>query len=523
MLSAEGERNAESSSPLTQGRLISSNQADMAVRALARQQEASGDSPSRALRDTAPLTPGTGDFPPLPPDPYASRQPPLPSVAEELYTHGGSYLYQPEGDRLGVPSHDEVHFDYLRLPESWQEPRPVEAFSEFLGADPIILNPNLKWPGGYSWHPEFVGYGRYDVFGVAFEQNNQQVYAVGHQLEAELDLRLTGTERFHAQFRPIGDGGSGGSLYKFNRPSGYIDNSTAEPQRYWFEGELHSMLGGYLDPFSVLDVNVTAGKFPLALHNFFLMNDEIQGVVLSKNTWFIGPLSNLNAQVFYGFNDVDTFPNEEAQLGGIHLSVDIERIFYEATYAHVAHETDSLRDSHFAALSRTSLHGPLTMTARVMSKWGDQGGAGSGQLYVLENNYVRYYDHPWLGVESAVFFANAFAASEGWSSISGGGFNRVRTAFEVNPATRLAAGGPASTDTLGVTLGVQLFRHHEDESFVPEIAYESPNGEPVYGVGLRYLRKLGPRTYIEALGVANFSDDPQYERKGVILSHSIVF
>lgn len=465
-----------------------------------------------------------GDFPRLPPDPYADQYDPLPSLGEELWYHGGSYLYQPEGDRLNWPSHEEAHYELLRLPEDWQKPRPVELFTEFLGADPVIVNPRLKWPGpgGYVWEPAFVGYGSYDLFGFAFEQNKQRRDGIGHQLILDLDLRLTGTERFHVQYRPLGKGGTGGSYYEFSDPDGYVNNATATPDRYWFEFELHSVLGAYVDPFAALDFHTTIGKVPLAFHNTLLMNDEVVGVIVNKNTIYAGQLSNLNIQMFYCFADVDAYANANADLVGIHAQFDHRLAFHEATYAFVQHDFDSDRDSHFLALSRTQFFGPLSLAGRALFKVGDRGGRGSGQLFVLESNYTRTFDREPYGVSHGVFYANAFAATSGWNAIAGNNFNRLTTAFEVNPLVRLSA-GIGVADTYGVAAGVQLFRHHEDESLIPEIAYESPDGASVFGLGLRYLRKTGPRSFIEVQGVYNESNDSRFDREGIFTAYHIIF
>lgn len=147
-----------------------------------------------------------GDFPALPPDPNADNLVPLPPLQQELWNHGGSYLYHPEGDRLNWPAETEsAHVEVLRLPETWQEPRPLTAFSEFLGTGPPA-GTQLKWFGdqGYMWDVRFVGSGGYELFGFALEENSQRQDAIGHQLRLDLDLRLTGTERFHVQFRPLG-------------------------------------------------------------------------------------------------------------------------------------------------------------------------------------------------------------------------------------------------------------------------------------------------------------------------------
>ncbi len=464
----------------------------------------------------------TGDFPPLPPNPYEDDEADLPELQTELWSHGGSYLYSPEGDRLHWPMGEETHYELLRLPETWVAPEPLTGATEFLGTGPVNVDPARRWPSpsGYHWDPRFVGYGSYGVSAFALEQNQQRQDAIGHQLIVDLDLALTATERFHMQFRPLGRRNTGGSFYQFNDPAGYENNATGEPDRYWFEAELHSLVGPVHDPFASLDYHMVFGKFPFALHNSLLMNDDIIGAVVNKNTIYLGTLSNLNVQAFVGFNDVDTYQLVESQVYGLHLSIDHRRDFYEATYAYVAADQD--RGAHYLGFSRTSFYGALTLAGRLLLKQGDQGGTGSAQLIVLESNYDRYFEYSPCGFEHGVFYCNAFYASEGWNSIAGGNFNRLRTAFEVNPLVRLAA-GPARQDTAGIACGVQLFRRHEDESWIPEFAFEVPGGEPVYGCGLRYLRKTGPRSFLEALGTFNFSNDPQFDREGVFTGHTWIF
>ena len=148
----------------------------------------------------------------------------------------------------------------------------------------------------------------------AFERRD----GIGHQLLLDADLALTGTERAHVQFRPLGGKNSGGSFYNFADPVGYVDNSEIAPQRWWIEGELQSIFGGLIDdPTQQWDVYFTLGKFPLALQNFLLMNDEATGILLGKNTLIIPPFSNINLQAFYLFDDVDAFSPGSTDILGI--------------------------------------------------------------------------------------------------------------------------------------------------------------------------------------------------------------
>lgn len=462
----------------------------------------------------------------------------LPPLEDELWLHGGSYMYEPQGDHLGWPSSESIdlqwarappdardsHFDLLRLPEWWPKPRPLEVFAEFLGADPILPTPRLHWhgPRGYVWEPRLVGYGFYQLFAAAIERDRQRSDLVGHQAVIDLDMRLTGTERFHVQFRPLGRRDTGGSYYQFNDPQGYIDNSMGEPERYWFEAELHSLVGADHDPMAALDYSLTAGRIPLAMHNFLLMNDEVLAVVANKNTIYLWNLSNLNVQLIYAFDDVSTYVGSQGRMYGVNVSADYRGAFFESTYAFVEHEWDDSRNAHYAALSGTKMLGPTTIAGRMLFKWGDRGGRGDGQLYVLESNRTRVFDGRPLGIEKGVFYGNAFWANNGWNAIGNSNFNRLTAAFEVDPLVRISA-DRNPVETAGVAAGVQLFRHFEDESFIPEVAFEDRAGTPVGGVGLRYLRKLTSRTYIEALGVVNRSRDTQYNRQGVNVSYFIVF
>lgn len=467
-----------------------------------------------------------GDFPALPPPPGETEYEVLPELQEELLHHGGSYLYHPEGDQLNVHGGDNdhgehhEHGEHLRLPENYQEPRPLTRFSEFLGADPIRVSPGGKWPGkgGYAFDRRLVVYGNYSLFGFALEQNNQRQDILGHQLFLDLDYRVTGTERIHIQYRPIGRKNTGGSFYQFSNPEGYVSNHTAIPDRFWAEGEVNSVLGAHLNPFRNLNLHVVGGKFPFQLHNSLLMSDDILGGAVSKNTIYWRKTSNMNIQAFIGA-DVDRPTGANNTVYGTHVSIDHRHAFYEATYAFL--DSNNTPDAHYLALSRTQFYGPYTLAGRVMARL-DGNNQTSGELFVLEANRRFVFDHKPLGIEHTVAFVNAFYVDRGWSPISGGNFNRLRTAFEVNPLVSIAA-GQINRDRFGIALGAQLFRHHEDESLTPEFAYEAPDGQSVFGFGLRYQRKTGRRTFLEVLGLINFSDDDRFDREGIFAAHTLLF
>lgn len=452
----------------------------------------------------------------------------LPPLDVELYHHGGSYLYEPLDINSKLYRPPARHHPPLRLPEDWQEPQPLALPYDFLGSHFIEWRPGWEWCGspGYQWEPRLVGYGSYQIFGALFEESGERRDGIGHQLILDLDLALTGTERAHVQFRPFGEENSGGSFFVFSSPSGYVNNHTAVPQRWWIEGELQSIFGRMIgDPTVQLDINFTAGKFPFALHNFLLINDEITGIVLGKNTITHTPLSNLNVQLFYAADEVDAFNGRNSDFTGIHLQGDYRLAFLEFTYAHVFPGGRPGRDADFFAFSGTQFFGPLSLAGRTMFKIGDEAGRGDGQLYVLESNFTRKPSHEFedaTGIELAVAYLNVFKATSGWQSIAGGNFDRLRNLFTLNPLLQIAAGRPP-VDTTGAALGVQLFRHNEDESIIPEVAIEEVDSDTVWGLGLRYQRQLTPRCYLDLRGLKTWSDYRPLVREGLFASTIIIF
>lgn len=478
-------------------------------------------------------------YPLLPPDPYADEQTQLAPLQCELHHHGGSYLYQPEGDAFQQHQQEaycdpDGHHQALRLPEHFQAPQPCTHFAEYLGADPIQLSPH-SWDclpgntvGSYQWEPRFVAHGRYDVFGIAFEEGNRRQDGIGHNLTLDADLRLTGTERFHFQHRPIGEDGSGGSFYRFDNPQGYVDNSTAEPSRFWFEGEVASIFSGWLnDPTQAWDMNFAIGKFPLGLHNNLLINDEVAGVIVGQNNRQEGTLSNLNTRVFWLWDDVNAFEDIGSEVLGADAFIDYQHAFIEATYAYRKHGRTSDGDAHYLAASATQFFGTNTATARALVKIAGPADT-DGQLFVLEwNTHVAFDDSStWevlarTGIHHGVAYANAFYATQGWSPISGANFNRIRSSFEVNPLVLIARGD--RDDTPGVAAGIQLFGEHEDSSLTPEIAWEAPGGRSIFGTGLRYQRRTSVGSFLELRGLVNFSEDQQLDRDGLFGSHHWLF
>lgn len=441
---------------------------------------------------------------------------PLPSLEDELAKYAGGQM----GRSLIDPEHD------TRLPrEGDPNPQPVTAFQKFLGNDAScpggnsnsLLFENGKWgESGFTHERRLTIYGQYQVFGLAFEEAGDRFDGIGNFATFEVDFRLTGTERLHVQFQPLGRNDQGGSFRKLNGPRGYLDNSTVIPERFWFEGELYSLFSDDIDDqFTPRDWHFVAGKFPFVLHNQLLLNDEILGVAVNSNTNMPGSLSNLNVQFFGGRDDTAPF-DFRSTIAGVHASLDYRARFYELTYAYQWDNNGTLIDSDYLAASSTRFFGPVTLATRAMGRF-DQAGGSSG-LFVGEANWTRTLHDNALESEFLVAYLTGFHATSRWQSIGGGDFDRLRSNFAVNPLVSISQRGTQS-DVSGAALGVQIFRHHENESWTPEISCENRDTGQVWAAGITFQRKLSRRWFMELSGVRTWTNDPTLrDRTGLLLS-----
>ena len=119
------------------------------------------------------------------------------------------------------------------------------------------------------------------------------------------------------------------------------------------------------------------------------MNDEIVGVAVNKNSMMHGAISNLNVQMFYGFDDVDGFGGANIDVDGIHATADYRHALIETTFASAHHSGAADIDAYYAALSATQFFGPVSLAGLILAKWEDAGSRGDGQVYVGGSNFSR--------------------------------------------------------------------------------------------------------------------------------------
>lgn len=414
---------------------------------------------------------------------------------------------------------------YKDLPSNYQPPHPLTLWQEFLGSDAIKIWPKLHWFGdGNQITPALTAYGSYNVFATAFQQDRNEVVGIGHQFLLEVDFSLGATERIHAQWRPFGEKNTGGSLLQLNEDVRYADNGSALPQRLWLEADISEIFSGYFSDLALVDVAISAGLFPYSLHNQLLINDDIVGVIVSKNDIIFEPFSKILVQFLGAFDEIDAFANEDnIRLYGAHAIIDWKTRNVELTYLRVFDATDPARNQDYFGASVVQLWGVWNFAGRALFQLGDEARDGAGQLYVLEANYTRYLQEPLGTFDTYLVYCNAFWATEGWQSISGGNFDRLRGAFAVNPLVQLSLRQGRTPRTAGIAAGVELFLLHKDLAIIPEIALEFPEPDEVLGLGGRIRYKISKQSQLELRGLLSFTGADDLRRDGLFLEWTVFF
>ncbi len=282
---------------------------------------------------------------------------------------------------------------------------------------------------------------------------------IAPQAVFEVNLQLTATERIHAQFRPLDmgsdEGARGASKWIITPDNRWIDNSNAEPERLWFEGQMLDWLGGEGAP---LDITLAGGILPLAFQNLYWLREDAVGFAVSKNNISPTPFSNLNLIVFGLFDKIEA-PFQDRIIGGAGF-IDVGGYFLEATFAY-AQDTSSFGLSRpSGGLSVTRQFGITSLAVRGLASGGN-GQEGAGGLFVLESETEFGFGN---------LYANVFYGTDDWAPLSGGDVRRIGNLFTPNPQVRFPTLTNRGTDSYGGAVGV-IFNPGGTVTVTPEFGF----------------------------------------------------
>ncbi len=349
---------------------------------------------------------------------------------------------------------------------------------------------------------------------VAYNNNKgDHLSQVATRLNIDIDFKITGTERIHAFFQPIQDGGQftryefagEGADKSLNKEFDY------EPQSLFFEGDIGAMWAGITNEYQDFDLPITVGLYPLFLQNGIWADDFIGGAAISipaQNSPALG-ISNFDVTFFGAINDV-TNPgvlNDDGKLEGNDVNVygvtaflDALDGYWELGYGalHGYNDREGLL-AHFltAAYSRRYAN-TLSNSTRVFWNFTNIGGLKlggdnndqnvDGFAIISENSLIS-------GLPSTLVpYANFFFGRNTPQPLveDEGILKNVGINFETDALTGFPKLDDTGSNTWGGALGLQ-YLFDLDQQIVFEVAMVQPFDDPVvgaedpqYGFGIRY-------------------------------------
>lgn len=365
--------------------------------------------------------------------------------------------------------------------------------------------------------PAFAVYGDYRT-GVGIHRvGGNPVRNYAHRLNLDMDLRLTGTERFHAFMGPLDHNG------RFTRldfsDSGNVEfeeELDAQFDTAFFEGDLGSMWGGLVGEDAPFDLPIAIGLMPLVYQNGIWLEDALAGAAVSF-PWRHSRLlnwSNFDATFFVGFDQV-TSPafagdNSAASVFGTAWFIEAYGGYIEADYAYLNDRDGLNRSYHNFALAYTRRYfARWSNSVRYIGNLGQSGPlvtrTADGGILLVENSLIS--SRPSNVVPYANFFVgHGRPQSVARAGGSGGILRNTGIHFESDGLTGYPTLDATGSNAYGGAVGINFLSADFTRQFVLEFAALDTYGDPAlsaaagpqYALGTRWQKALNNWSQLRA-------------------------
>lgn len=376
-------------------------------------------------------------------------------------------------------------------------PRPpplIEIGDKFFGTGP--LQRGFELPTGAVWTPDFTVFGTFRTAMQGFHDPLTESGAAArfyadktrsewaNRLDLYGNLQLSGTERLLIGFRPLDNGTFARpglaqySGYQFSPQSteGWIGKFNAEPTTLFFEGDIGQIFPG-LDPYGTQpsDIGFSVGRQPLLYQDGLLIDDDLDAIGITRNTFLPHGGSNAQITFIYGWDQInrgDGIDHHGDALLGLFLNADFHPTTWNLDLVYV-NGSDGTASGAYGGISATQRIGQINTTFRLLgskalghdsggpqspiSAWGNGSSAvGDGALLFSEMSYTLPQSNDLLYLDSYWGIDRFTSAARGPDR--GGALGRVGILFAEQPIGRY--GSALSSDperSVGFALGYQKF------------------------------------------------------------------
>ncbi|HVA79335.1 MAG TPA: hypothetical protein VNF29_00235 [Candidatus Binataceae bacterium] len=358
---------------------------------------------------------------------------------------------------------------------------PGHAFT--LIGQPDFLSPGQVWSLPFTFLGEQVT-PRLDVDGffrvqaVDNQLNNKNVAEIVPEVDLDVNLQITATQRIHALFQPIDGGFQKPTAYTIYPGGGWNLRTTrpgGEPAAIWYEGEPLNWLSPN-DRYP-LDFYLAAGRFPLTLQNGIFFSNIMDGFAISHDDLQFGTLSNLNVIYFLSIGQTQggltavTEREQRKQLMGGEFDGDWYDYYFEGDVAAAYGNGQSLeypqdRDRYFWAFSVTRVFRDTAVALRVLGSTPNYT-LGGGELFVLETGTKIWGTRPYV---------NIIGGLSNWMPVSqlGSAFANEGILWTFDRLTPFPGLSPTGANKVGAVSGI-TFNPAGAVQFTPEIGGQKDN------------------------------------------------
>jgi len=375
--------------------------------------------------------------------------------------------------------------------------------------------------------PQFLVFGDHRTGYASNRQNGDSTSQIATQLNLDFDLKLTGTERFHAFVQPLSSNGR--NTRRLLDDDEFEFEGSANPLFGYFEGDLGALVGGAIGKTLPFDLPFTAGVIPLVFQNGVWFEDAILGVAATiparNNARF--NISNMDTTFFAGYDKLDSpaFEGDDsaARIVGMASFLEMLNGYIEIDYAFLDDRSFADRSYHNIGIGYTRRYGRfVSNSTRVIVNAGQdssmQDNTADGVLLLSENSLITGFP------SNIVPYFNFFAGfdrpqSAARQAAAGGVLRNTGILFESDNLTGYPTLDASANDTFGMALGIEVLSDGDrfSQQLVLEAAALGLMGDGAsqnaagdqYGVGFRYQLPLSNSVIFRADGMYGFLRDDE--------------
>ena len=349
-------------------------------------------------------------------------------------------------------------------------------------------------------------------------------------LNLDIDLKLTGTERIHMFVQPLNiDGDATRWEFFGDDEDGFKEKANGNIETFFFEGDVGQIANGLLDREVGFDLPIAFGLTPLLFQNGIWMEEAVTGgafTIAAKNSPALG-ISNMDFTIFGAIDNVENPGIRNAQgnrdkhnlnLFGIAGFVEAHEGYYEFGYGRIEGE-DQLDDQSFNSLTAAfskRYGGWLSNSVRAIWTFGqdrdnNQLQTADGLALFVENSFITHLP------STLIPYANFFIGIDRPQPLADetGLLKNTGITFEDPGITNFPKLNDLANDAYGGAIGVQ-YLFNLDQQIVVEAAMSQRLGgfdpdravpDDEYALGFRYQLPISPTWIARADGILGFRTD----------------